>query len=157
MDQTKKELGAVLEGKMTHSVRKFGTTLAFDGWSLCTNQPLFNAMIVPPAGEHFLGSVDTSGHKKTAEYQASIIEKYIEEVGPNNVVQIATDNASIMKAATDIITTKYSHIYFQGCVVHAMNLLLGDLAKAKWIAEVVQKAKTIVKFIKKRHMPLAVF
>ena len=65
-----------------------------------------------PAGEHFLGSVDTSGHKKTTEYQALIIEKYIEEVGPNNVVQIATDNASVMKAATDIITTKYGHMYF---------------------------------------------
>lgn len=155
--QAKKELGAVLEEKVGDSVRKFGATLAFDGWSSCTNQPLFNAMIVSPAGEHFLGSVDTSGHKKTAEYQASIIEKYIEEIGPKNVVQIATDNASVMKAAADIITAKYGHIYFQGCAVHAMNLLLGDLAKARWIIDVLKKAKTIVKFIKKRHMPLAVF
>ena len=38
-----------------------------------------------------------------------------------------------------------------------MNLFLGDLAKAKWIAEVLQKAKTMVKFIRKRHMPLAIF
>ena len=49
LDQAKKELGAALEAKMADSVRKFGTTLAFDGWSSCTNQPLFNAMIVSPA------------------------------------------------------------------------------------------------------------
>ena len=155
--QAKNELGAVLEGKMANSVRKFGATLTFDGWSSCTNQPLFNAMIVSPVGEHFLGSVDTSGHTKTAAYQASIIEKFIEDVGSQNVVQIATDNASVMKAAAEIITNKYDHIYFQGCAVHAMNLLLGDIAKAKWITEVLKKARTIVTFIKKRHMPLAVF
>jgi hypothetical protein len=47
---------------------------------------------------------------ETAEYQASITEKYIEEVGPQNVVQICTDNASSMKAAADIIIDKYPHI-----------------------------------------------
>jgi hypothetical protein len=47
--------------------------------------------------------VDTIGYPKIVEY-----------------------NASSMKAAADIITDKYPHIYFQGCVVHAMNLLLED-------------------------------
>jgi len=59
------------------------------------------------------------------------------------------DNASVMKAAANIITTKYGHMYFQGCTLYAMNLFLGDLAKAKWITNVLKKAKTIVKFIKK--------
>jgi hypothetical protein len=65
-----------------------------------------------PAIEQFLGAVDTIGYPKTSKYQASIIEKYIEEVGPHNVVLICTDNASSMKAAADIITDKYPHIYF---------------------------------------------
>jgi hypothetical protein len=85
------------------------------------------------------------------------MEKYIEEVGPQNIVQICTDNASSMKAAADIITNKYPHIYFQGCVVHVMNLLLEDWGKATWMKEVVKKSRTIIKFIKRRHMPLAVF
>ena len=62
-----------------------------------------------------------------------------------------------MKAATDIITDKYPYIYFQGCVVHAMNLLLEDWGKVTWMKEVVKKSRTIIKFIKRRHMPLAVF
>jgi hypothetical protein len=114
-------------------------------------------MLVFPATRQFLGAVDTTGYPKTAEYQASIMEKYIEEVGPQNVVQICTDNASSMKAAADIITDKYPHIYFQGCVVHAMNLLLEDWGKATWMKEVVKKSRTIIKFIKRRYMPLAVF
>jgi hypothetical protein len=91
-----------------------------------TNRPFFNAMLVSTATEQFLESVDTMGYQKTVEYQASIMEKYIEEVDPQNVVQICTDNASYMKAAADIIIEKYLHIYFQRCAVHAMNLLLED-------------------------------
>ena len=56
-----------------------------------------------------------------------------------------------------IITNKYSHIYFQGCVVCAMNFLLKVWKKATWLKEVVKKSRTIVKFIKSWHMPLTVF
>jgi hypothetical protein len=142
---------------MVESVRKFGTTLAVDGWSLVTNRPLFNAMLVSPATEQFLGVVDTTGYPKTTKYQASIMEKYIEKVGPQNVVQICIDNSSSMKAAADIIIDKYPHIYFQGCVVHAMNLLLEDWGKATWMKEAIKKSRTIIKFIKRQYMPLAIF
>jgi hypothetical protein len=43
-------------------------------------------MLVSPATEQFLGAVNTTRYPKTAEYQASIMEKYIEEVGPQNIV-----------------------------------------------------------------------
>jgi hypothetical protein len=38
-----------------------------------------------------------------------------------------------------------------------MNLLLEDWGKATWMKEVVKKSRTIIKFIKRRHMLLAVF
>ena len=131
--------------------------MAVDGWSSVTNRPLFNAMLGSLTTEQFLGAVDTTGYPKTAVYQASIMEKYIEKVGPQNIVQICTNNTSSMKVATDIITNKYPHIYFQGCVFHAMNLLLEDWTKAMWMKEVVKKSRTIIKFIKRRHMLLAIF
>jgi hypothetical protein len=71
---------------MVESLRKFGAALAIDGWSSVTNRPSFNAMLVSSAIEQFLGSVDTTGYQKTTQYQASIMEKYIEEVGLHNVV-----------------------------------------------------------------------
>jgi hypothetical protein len=95
--QAKEELQIHLKVKMVESVHKFGVALAIDGWSSDTNHPLFNAMLVSLAMEQFLGAVDTTGYPKTAEYQASITEKYIEEVSPRNVVQICTDNASSMR------------------------------------------------------------
>ena len=60
-----------------------------------------------------------------------------------------------MKAAADIIIDKYPYIYFQGCIVHVMNLLLEDWRKATWMKEMVKKLRTVIEFIKRQHMPLA--
>jgi hypothetical protein len=84
--QAKEELQVYMQVKKVESVCKFGATLAVDGWISVTNRPLFNAMIISPAIERFLGAVDTTRYPKIAEYQASNMEKYIEEVGPQNVV-----------------------------------------------------------------------
>jgi transposase InsO family protein len=66
--QAKEGLQAHLQVKTIKSVRKFGTTLAVDGWNSVTNRPLFNTMLVSPATEQFLGAVNTTGYPKTAEY-----------------------------------------------------------------------------------------
>ena len=55
--QAKEELQANLHAKTRESVRKFGATLAVDGWSSVTNRPLFNAMLVSPGH----GAVSGSG------------------------------------------------------------------------------------------------
>ena len=110
-----------------------------------------------PGHRAVLEAVDTTGYSKTVEYQASIMEKYIKEVDSQNIMQICIDNASSMKAAVDIITDKFLHIYFQGCGVYMMNLLLEDWRKVTKMKEVVKKSRTIIKFIKRWLMPLAVF
>lgn len=83
--QAKEELQAHLQVKMVESVHKFGAALAIDGWNSMTNHPSFNTMLLSLAIEQFLGSVDTTGYQKTMQYQASLMKKYIEEVGLHNV------------------------------------------------------------------------
>ena len=155
--QARADLEAQLDKRVAESIRKFGGTLALDGWTSVNSRPLCNAMLVSPSGELFLGSVDTTGNEKTATYMASLMERFIEQVGPHNIVQVCTDNDRSMLNTSKIITEKYPHIYMQGCAAHAMDLLLEDWRKATWIKETVEKAKLLVKFVKKRHMPLAVF
>ena len=114
-------------------------------------------MLVSSVGELFLGSIDTTGNEKTTKYMASIMLKFIEQVGPHNIVQVCTDNAKSMLKASQIMVKKYPHLYIQGCATHAMDLLLEDWGKATWIQETLGKAKYLVKFVKNRQMPLAVF
>jgi hypothetical protein len=100
-------------------IRTYGATLAGDGWSSVNNHPLLNMMCVSPTGEEFLGAIDTSGHMKDAVYIADVIKRYLIEVGPENVVQVCTDNASVMRKVVSIIQQQWPHLYFQGCMAHA--------------------------------------
>jgi hypothetical protein len=38
------------------------------------------------------------------------------EVGPPNVVQICTNNASMMHKVVSIVQEDWPHLYFQGCI-----------------------------------------
>ena len=43
-------------------------------------------------------SVDTTNIPKTADYMFSLMDKVVEEVGEENVVQVVTDNEASFKA-----------------------------------------------------------
>ena len=62
--------------------------------------------------------------QKGVQYLANVLEHFIEMIGPSNVVQLYTDNASVNLAVVTLVQQKYPHIFFQGCIVHALNLLL---------------------------------
>jgi hypothetical protein len=70
-----------------------------------------NVMLLCPAGDVFLGSIDTTGNKKTKAYIATKLKKFIEDVGPRFVTQICTDNTTNMLGAMDDIVTTYPHIF----------------------------------------------
>jgi hypothetical protein len=46
--------------------------------------------------------------------------------------------------------------YYQGCVVHCLNLLLDDRGKATWVKWIMKKVK-VISFIQQHHAPLAIF
>lgn len=157
LDEKRKELSIKVKARMASFIHSFGCTISVDGWSSVTNRPLMNIMQVCHVGEEFLASVDTSGHFKDHGYMVGIMRKYVELVGPTNVVEICTDNASVMKKAVKKVQETYPHIYFQGCGAHILNLIIGDWGKQAWMKKVVDEAKTMVDFKKKRHIALAVF
>ena len=76
--QTRISLETSLNDRIFSSVRKYGRTLAVDGWTSVSSRPLMNAMLVSPVGELFLGVFDTSGKEKDLVYMATVIEKFIE-------------------------------------------------------------------------------
>jgi hypothetical protein len=114
LNETKHKIKAQIVERMKMFIRTYGTTLAGDGWSSVNNHLLFNMMCVSLVGEEFLGAIDTSGHMKDAVYIADVIKRYLIEVGPENVVQVCTDNASVMRKAISIVQQQWPYLYFQG-------------------------------------------
>ena len=140
-----------------NSINHYGATICSDGWSDTNSRPLLNVMLVCPAGDVFLGSVDTTGEKKDIAYTANVMAKHIEDVGPKNVVQLCTDNASVMTGTLARLKEKYPHMYMQGCAAHIMDLLVEDWRKDSRVKVLVGKCKQIVLFVKKYHLTLALF
>ena len=102
-------------------------------------------------------SLDTTRKEKNIVYMATVIDKFIQQIVNKNIIQVCIDNALVMLNAGKLICSLYPHIFFQGCVAHAMDLLVKVLAKMKWVKDLLDQARALVKFIKIRQMPLALF
>jgi hypothetical protein len=157
MTSTKDEVAALISEKTRGPIHKYGVTICSDGWDNVTHRPLMNVMLACTSGEIFLGSVDMTGERKDAIYVASRVKDYIEAVGGQNVVQVCTDNVATMRLAGTLLIRDFPHIYWQGCAAHVLDLLLEDWGEQVWVAKMVKKAKSIVKFIRMHHIPLAIF
>ena len=105
----------------------------------------------------FLGSIDTTGNKKTKAYIAIELKKYIEDVGPRFVTQICTDNATNMLRAMDDIITTYPYISKQGCAIHALDLMLEGWPKIDQFKDLIQKAKSVCIYMCNHHVTMALF
>ena len=108
--------------------------------------------------------------KESKEFIAFNLEDCIKEVGPQNVIQIITDYASVCKSVGAIIEGKYPHIFWTSCLMHSLNLALKIICAAKnteanviayvqcnWSTEVSDDAMVIKNFIMNHSMRLAMF
>ncbi|KAM0841221.1 hypothetical protein ACQ4PT_059156 [Festuca glaucescens] len=101
---------------------------------------------------------DFSGEEKTGEAIAQFLLQAIEEIGPANVLQVITDNASNCKSAGREIQKVHNHIFWSPCVVHTLNLVFKDFAnKFAWMVDTYQTGKVIVKFFRNHQHFLALF
>jgi hypothetical protein len=112
LNETKHKIKAQIAERTKMFIRTYGATLAGDGWSSVNNHPLLNMMCVSPASEEFLEAIDTSGHMKDILYITDVIKRYLIEVGPENIVQVCTDNASVMRKVVSIVQQQWPHLYF---------------------------------------------
>ena len=119
---------------------------------------MINIIATSPKGAMFLKAEDCSGEVKDAQFIADILIKSIEQIGPNKVVQVVTDNAPVCKAAGLIVESRFDHIFWTPCIVHNLNLILEEIDnKVTWIKELTGQAREIVKFITNHHQSQAIF
>ncbi|XP_038715219.1 uncharacterized protein LOC120008915 isoform X1 [Tripterygium wilfordii] len=150
--------------------REKGVSIVSDGWSDSQRRPLINFMAVSESGPMFLKAVDCSGETKDKFFIFNLMKEVIEEVGPQNVVQVITDNAKNCAGAGLLVEGLYPNIVWTPCVVHTLNLALQNICAAKnlennqvvydecsWITIVSGDVTIIKNFIMNHSMRLAIF
>eukprot|EP00253_Pinus_taeda_P010742 PITA_10742 len=124
-----------------------GCTIMSDGWTDQKGRTFLNFLVSCPKGAIFMKSVDASTHIKYACLLCELLDIFIQEVGPSNVVQVITDNAANYVAAGKMLIETYPNLFWTPCVAHYIDLMLEDIGKIPTMRDIVESANSITKFI----------
>jgi hypothetical protein len=138
-----------LRKKHEQAGKEYGCTLMSDGWTDTRHRHRINFLANSPAGTFFLGLVDASSEVADGRMLADLIEKQIEKIGKEYVVQVVTDNGANFKAAGRILTERIPTLFWTPCAVHCLDLLLEDVGKIKEFHKCIDSAKKVCRFIYK--------
>jgi len=142
----KKDINSRL-AELKQSWEVTGCTIMSDGWTDRKGRTLLNFLVHCPKGSMFIKSVDALAHVKDASLLCELLSGFIEEIGLPNVVQIITDNAINYVAAGKMLMERHRLLFWTPCAAHCIDLMLEDIAKLSFVKEVIDRAKSIPKFI----------
>ena len=75
------------------------------------------------------------------------IKAVVNDVGPQNVIHIVTDNGANYKKACQLLNREYKHIAWQPCLAHTINLMLKTIGDFPDHAMVIDSAKEISRWL----------
>ncbi|XP_066161970.1 uncharacterized protein [Oryza sativa Japonica Group] len=139
----------VMDGFKEHkeSWELTGCSIMTDAWTDRKGRGVMNLVVHSAHGVLFLDSVECSGDKKDGKYIFELVDRYIEEIGEQHVVQVVTDNASVNTTAASLLTAKRPSIFWNGCAAHCLDLMLEDIGKLGPVEETIANARQVTVFL----------
>ncbi|KAL1268259.1 hypothetical protein QQF64_033622 [Cirrhinus molitorella] len=126
-----------------------------DGWSNVREQGIINYIVTTPQTV-FYKSKETKDNRHTGSYIADELKAVINDLGPEKVFALVTDNAANMNVAWAHVEETYPHITTIGCASHALNLLLKDIIALNTMNTLYKTAKQVVKYVKCKQVASAI-
>ncbi|CAH1441575.1 unnamed protein product [Lactuca virosa] len=111
-----------------------GCSIMTDAWSDRKRRSIMNLCVNSKMGTVFLSSKKCFGEAHTSQHIYEYVESCIQQVGPENVVQVVTDNATNNMGAAKLLKEKIPSIFWTSCATHTINLMLegiGALPRCK--------------------------
>jgi len=130
--------------------------LASDGYSNDRGDGLLNFVVLTPEPV-FYKTIDLKDKREDSVLVANEHKKVIEELGPQRVTLIVTDNVIYNVIAWNLIREWFPHIACVGCAAHSFNLLMTDLGKMKSLQKIVTMGKVLYKGVRRCRRALAFF
>jgi hypothetical protein len=122
-----------------------------DGWTDTKQHHLINFLANSPAETYFLDSVDALGEVANTNMLADLLEKQIDKIGKEHVVQIVKDNAVNYKAAGRELMKRIPHLFWTPCAAHCSDLLLEDIEKINEFNTCINMTKKLSRFLYKHR------
>ncbi|KAL4198321.1 hypothetical protein AMTRI_Chr03g139600 [Amborella trichopoda] len=122
-------------------------TIMTDGWKDKSHRYLVNFLIGCLRGIVYHSSIDLSRRRHTGRLICARLDKIEDEVGPENVVQVVTNNAANYKKAGLMLMKRRPNLYWTPCAAHCINSMLKEIGKLKRVKYCILKSKLITKSI----------
>nr|KYP69089.1 hypothetical protein KK1_022740 [Cajanus cajan] len=132
-------------------------TIMCDGWTNSINHThIMNFLVYCSNGTIFLKSIDVSSvDTRNTDYYFQLLDKVVEEVGEEFVIQVVTDNEKALKASGQKLMEN-RHLYWIACVAHCLDLCLEDIEGKKNVQNLLSDVK-VVKTFTYNHTRIANF
>ncbi|RVW25217.1 hypothetical protein CK203_105966 [Vitis vinifera] len=127
-----------------------GCSIMSDGWTDRKERTLVNFLVNCSKGIMFMQSIDASSMIKTGEKMFELLDKWVEQVDEENVIQVITDNHSSYVMAGRLLELKRPHLYWTPCAAHCLDLMLEDIGKLPNIKRTLERAISLNGYIYNR-------
>ncbi|KAM0057006.1 putative transcription factor/ chromatin remodeling BED-type(Zn) family [Helianthus debilis subsp. tardiflorus] len=124
-----------------------GCSILADTWKDAHNRTLINILVSCPRGLHFVSSVDATEFVHDAPSLFKLLDKVVDEMGEENIVQVITQNTPIYEAAGKMLEEKRQNLFWTPCAASCIEQMLEDFVKIKWVAECIEKGQKITKLV----------
>ena len=126
---------------------KNGCSVMTDAWSDRKRRSIMNLCTNCAEGTEFISSKEMSDVSHTSEVIFELVDKAIDDLGPENVVQVVTDNASNNMGAKKLLLEKRPQIFWTSCAAHTINLMLQGIGNMPRFKKVIDQAKAFTIFV----------
>ncbi|CAH1432877.1 unnamed protein product [Lactuca virosa] len=135
--------------------KEIGCSIMTDAWSDRKRRSIMNLCVNSKMDTVFLSSKECSNEAHTSQYIYDYVESCIQQVGPDHVVQVVTDNATNNMGAAKLLQEKRPTIFWTSCATHTINLMLEGIGGLPRFKKVLDQAKKLTIFIYAHHKTLA--
>ena len=126
---------------------KNGCSVMTDAWSDRKRRSIMNLCTNCAEGTEFISSKEMSDVSHTSEVIFELVDKAIEDLGPENVVQVVTDNASNNMGAKKLLLEKRPQIFWTSCAAHTINLMPQGIGNMPRFKKVIDQARAFTIFV----------
>ncbi|XWS76719.1 hypothetical protein CRYUN_Cryun01aG0201900 [Craigia yunnanensis] len=124
-----------------------GCSVMADSWNDVQGRMLINFLVSCPRGVYFLSSVDATDMIEDAANLFKLLDKAVDEVGKEYVVQVITRNTASFRNAGKMLEEKRRNLFWTPCVVYCIDRMIEDFVNINWVGECIDRAKKVTRFI----------
>ncbi|XP_071716214.1 uncharacterized protein [Rutidosis leptorrhynchoides] len=132
-----------------------GCSIMTNAWSDRQRGSILNLFVNSKLGTVILSSKESSDEAHTSEQIYEYVETCIKQVGPENVVQIVTNDDCNNVGVAKLLKVKRPTIFWTSCAAQAIKLMLEAIGGLKTYKTTLEKARKITEFIYAHHKLLA--